>query len=175
MNLALFYEWADPRNWAHWNRSFDVHLSCLRPGRWFSASSGRTADGLVATTLFVYWNGIPCPWPAGCRAVALKPQSVSESLRNMDKTICWSVAPEFLIQLIWNEALEFAFLISPRDANSIDLGQHFENLPPLSVGDKLTCLQHPEKVSLGADCWPGSIQVFQYKSEYQFFKKALAF
>ena len=30
-NLVLFYIWEDARVWAHWNHSFDVHLSYLGP------------------------------------------------------------------------------------------------------------------------------------------------
>lgn len=58
MSLALFYEWGDARIWTCWNHSFDAHLNYLRPVCWFSASSGCTADGLVATTLFAYWNAL---------------------------------------------------------------------------------------------------------------------
>ena len=30
-NLALFYVWEDARLWAHWNHSFDMHLTYLGP------------------------------------------------------------------------------------------------------------------------------------------------
>ena len=31
LNLALFCVWKDARVWAHWNHSFDIHLTCLEP------------------------------------------------------------------------------------------------------------------------------------------------
>ena len=31
MNLLLFFVWEDGRVWAHWNHSFDMHLSSLGP------------------------------------------------------------------------------------------------------------------------------------------------
>ena len=30
----LFYVWEDVREWAHWNDSLDMHLSCLGRMRW---------------------------------------------------------------------------------------------------------------------------------------------
>ena len=35
-NLMLFYTWEDARVWAHWNHSFDLHLSHLGPVSCFS-------------------------------------------------------------------------------------------------------------------------------------------
>ena len=45
MNWALLYVWEHRRVWAHWNHSFDKHLTCLGPASYFSLSwipSGRT-------------------------------------------------------------------------------------------------------------------------------------
>ena len=64
--LVLFFVQEDPRVWAHWNHSFDVHYSCPGPVSCFSPSwvpSGWTvrvaagAEGLMFTASFVYWNG----------------------------------------------------------------------------------------------------------------------
>ena len=51
-NLALFYEWEDARVWAHWNHSFDMHLSCR--GQY---------------TLFISWIYFPRGSPFGVAAI----------------------------------------------------------------------------------------------------------
>ena len=60
MNLALFCVWEDARVGAHWNHSFDMHLSYLGPvplPPWIP--SGLTVEGgrrgLIAAALFIYW------------------------------------------------------------------------------------------------------------------------
>ena len=64
--LVLFFVQEDPRVWAYWNHSFDVHYSCPEPVSCFSPSwvpSGWTVrvaagvEGLMSRPSFVYWNG----------------------------------------------------------------------------------------------------------------------
>ena len=66
MNLVLLCVWEDARVWAPWNHSFDMHPNHLGPVPCFSSSwipsgctigGGCTADGLMASTSFVYWCG----------------------------------------------------------------------------------------------------------------------
>ena len=57
----LFYVWEDARVWAHWNHSFDMHLSSLGPVSWsFSSwvSSGYTVQGGCSNLLL---DGVNSP------------------------------------------------------------------------------------------------------------------
>ena len=56
MIIVLFYIWEDARVWAHWNHSFDMHLSYLGPVSCFLQSkfpSGHTVWGWNADDLIV--------------------------------------------------------------------------------------------------------------------------
>ena len=64
-NLALFYVWEDARVWAHWNRSFDVHLIYAGPipcvfSSW--VSSGCTVGGWLKC-LMIWWREALCFYP----------------------------------------------------------------------------------------------------------------
>ena len=61
-NLVLFYVWEAASVRAHWNHSFDMHLSYLGPVSVFSRTLGEQEGGLwctnwIAATFFVYWYG----------------------------------------------------------------------------------------------------------------------
>ena len=90
MYLVLFYVWKDAKVWAHWNHSFDMHLSSLGnvscafsscvpsgctiggacsgwllDGRhlfppWVSSGLTIRGDGLMTATPFVYWYSSQC-------------------------------------------------------------------------------------------------------------------
>ena len=82
----LFYIWEDARVWAHWNHSFDMHLSYLGPvscvfSSWVSGCTigvAAAADCLTAGTLFLSWapSGLIITeavmwWLNGCNIVCL--------------------------------------------------------------------------------------------------------
>ena len=64
---VLFCVQEDARVWAEWNYSFDMHLTCLGPVSCFSPSwipsrctmvrAASVADGFMAATSIVCWNG----------------------------------------------------------------------------------------------------------------------
>ena len=63
MNLAFLYVWEDAEVWAHWNHSFDIHLSYLGQHSVFSHPESpqklwqvaAVAGGLMVGILFLSW------------------------------------------------------------------------------------------------------------------------
>ena len=55
MNLVVFYVWENAKIWAHWNHSFDMHLSSLRP----------------VSCSFPFWVPSGCTLGGGCNGWGL--------------------------------------------------------------------------------------------------------
>ena len=130
MNLALFCVWEDAKVWAHWNYSYDMHLNYLEPVScfspswiplWCTAGAASVADGLMASTSFVYTHlagGIFGPqwYLASLRASALR-EWASEKDPKMEAVTFYSLS-------LRNDAPLFCHLVHRRTLVQLGRGLH---------------------------------------------------
>ena len=80
-NLVLFYVWKNARVWAHWNYSFDVHLSYLGPISCVCVVGGGLFQGVSAVGWWFDEGNILCwlIWQRHFSSIILTPSGYSKN------------------------------------------------------------------------------------------------